>query len=272
MVALAERHNDRRYRFRGGRRGLQGQPGPALGRTTPFPGRPTSVHSAGLTAGGRQPRVAHHPFDAELQRRLRDHGHPVGPDQGLQTIVVRQGPHLGTVSVVLTGPAVYVKANAFGLEEEMGFTPPAAAAEAGRWVEATDGAGEPKVEQDFYQAASASLTVGSSVAEVGLDARPTLVPVVVKAQGELTLPLRMSKALSRVERLTCALYVRVSGPPLPVEEVTTSSVGAKSTTVFGPWGHVPSVSTPKGAVRLDVAWLSNSSTGPVTVVNAHSPL
>jgi hypothetical protein len=176
-----------------------------------------------------------------------------GRNSGLQSITVRDGAQRGKVSIVLTGQNIFVKGNAFGLQY-MGFSPTAAAAESGQWVEATGGASEPKMEVGFYQSAAASLTVSSAVEEIGLDGPITLVPALVMRGSKLAVPVRMT-AVENKQRLTCTLYLQLADHLLPDEEVTTGGGGGTETDVFGTWGHAPVVVAPGPSVPLNTAWL-----------------
>jgi hypothetical protein len=187
-----------------------------------------------------------------------------GGSGGLQYITIRKGPDTGTASIILIKQKVFVKANVYGLENIMEFTPVAAAAEADRWIEITAGVTVPKTEQEFYQNAAATLTVLSAVDQIGLDGPLTLVPSLVVVGGKITLPVKMAATLSGGIHATCTLYLDAGDPPLPVEQVTTSTdAGAtmKATDVFSSWGKAPVVVAPTASVPFDTAWLS----GPVAL-------
>jgi hypothetical protein len=187
-----------------------------------------------------------------------------GKSGGLQYITIRKGPDTGTASIILIKQKVFVKANVFGLENIMEFTPVAAAAEADRWIEITGGVTVPKTEQEFYQNAAATLTVLSAVDQIGLDGPLTLVPSLVVVGGKITLPVKMTATLSGGIHATCTLYLDAGDPPLPVEQVTTSTdagTAMKGTDVFSSWGKAPVVVAPTASVPFDTAWLS----GPVAL-------
>jgi hypothetical protein len=150
---------------------------------------------------------------------------------------------------------VFVKGDDFGLQYRMGFTAAAAAAEAGRWVEATGGAATPKVEQEFYQSAADTLTVSSAVDEIGLDSPPALVPSLVIVDGELTIPIKMTQTVSKGVHVTCLLYLHAANLPLPVEHVNSSNNGATATDVFSSWGQAPVVVALAGAVPFETGWM-----------------
>ncbi len=166
-----------------------------------------------------------------------------GKTSGLQSITVRQDARKGAVSIVLTGGTTFVKGDAFALQYEMGFSPAAAAAAAGRWIKAKGGTTEPKSVQAFYESAAASLTVRSAVGLMALSGPITLVPSLVAVNGTLTLPFKMTATVPKKPLYKYTLYMSQENPSLPVEQVLTIGTDLY-TAMYGPWGKAPFVVAP----------------------------
>jgi len=176
-----------------------------------------------------------------------------GKHDGTQSINFHLGSKAGQISIILVGTTVYIRGNAFGLQEYMGFSATAGQKEAGRWVSIE----EPDATLvTIYEAVAAGLTVSSTVSE--LEMTGPLTPTAARTvAGQRVVGVRGTTLVnSEAPSTPQVLYLKSTGEHLPVEAVQNLK-DETSSEVLGPWGQAPSVQAPGGSVPLQLGWLSS---------------
>jgi len=146
----------------------------------------------------------------------------------------------GSVHVVTTiqlqgGTATYVNANQLAMSEL--FQAPSAAGEkyANTWLFFPSSS-------QAYKAIVQTLTIGSLLQQVTPTGRTTkLGPSAVRGQSVIGLRGHLPGGLFGT------LYIADSGPPLPVEEVSTTN-GDVTTSTFSAWGEPVNAVAPTGSI------------------------
>ena len=176
-----------------------------------------------------------------------------GKHDGLQSINFHVGTKDGQISIILVGTTVYIRGNAFGLQQYMGFSATAAQKEAGRWVSVA----EPDATLvTIYEAVAAGLTVSSTVSELAMTG-PLTQTAVKTVAGQHVIGIRGTTLVnSEAPSTPQVLYLKSTGEHLPVEAVQNYKDEASSE-LLGPWGRAPSAQAPTGAVPLQVGWLTS---------------
>src|SRR5258708_979430 len=121
---------------------------------------PAVLLSSALQAGRAQHSV-HYVSKARLgDNRVTEVG-DVGGGQGIQRIAYSKGNRNGRATVIVSGNAVYVRADAFTLVNFMGFKPAAAVTYGGAWVLI------PSTDADFSTVAR-DVTLSSAIGDLTL--------------------------------------------------------------------------------------------------------
>lgn len=176
-----------------------------------------------------------------------------GKHDGTQSINFHVGSKAGEISIILVGTTVYIRGNAFGLQEYIGFSATAGQKEAGRWVSIA----EPDATLvTIYEAVAAGLTVSSTVSELAMTGPLTLTAAKTVA-GQRVIGVQGTTLVnSEAPSTPQVLYLKSTGEHLPVEAVQNLK-DETSSELLGPWGQAPSVQVPGGAVPLQLGWLSS---------------
>jgi hypothetical protein len=181
-------------------------------------------------------------FGGSLDQVVHD-----GAKDGTMTATLKSGGQVAHASVVLDGK-VYFKGNALGLAELENFVVPAAEKEAGRWIAV------PRT-SSYFAAYAINLTVASAVEELYLGGTVKALPPTT-LDGVSVLAVRET-VTSKGNAITETIYIRASGPPLPVEVVLAVN-GVTGTIVYGPWGTPPAAKVPSKATPLKGTWVTKS--------------
>jgi hypothetical protein len=177
-----------------------------------------------------------------------------GRHDGVQSINFHIGGKDGQISIILVGTTVYIRGNAFGLQQYMGFSDTAAPKEAGRWISIS----EPDATLvTIFEAVAAGLTVSSTVSELAMTGPLTETAAKKTVAGEPVIGIRGTTLVnSEAPSTPQVLYLKSTGEHLPVEAVQTLKAETSSE-VLGPWGQAPPVQVPTGSVPLQLSWLSS---------------
>jgi hypothetical protein len=175
-----------------------------------------------------------------------------GKRDGVETRTIHKGLQSGHVSQVLIGPKVYLHADAFGLQVDLGFDALAAHVEADRWLVVRSSSASGAA---LYDLVSSAMTLPWVVSHLlSLTGPLSLLPATtVDGQPVEGLQSTVAAGIGAPAAQT-VLYVRRVGRPLPVELIVTAD-GASDSVVFGPWGHPPAAHVPAPAVGFQATWL-----------------
>ncbi len=218
----------------------------------PAPVSPAQLLDAALAAARSEPAVTWttHQDDAPYTETVVT---DAGRHDGVESRTIHKGLQRGQVSQVLIGPNVYLRADAFGLQVDLGFDPLAAHVEAGRWLVARSSSASGAA---LYNLLAGAMTVPLVVSHFLTLTGPLslLPPTTVDGQRVEGLQSTVAEGIG-VPATNAVLYVRSVGRPLPVEIVVTAD-GASARVVFGPWGRPPAAHVPARAVGFQASWLT----------------
>ncbi len=215
---------------------------PAAAATVPAAARAPAQELAAAVAA-----IRHEPGVSETRRVVNNAARAVyrfeiGKLSGEMHLSVTEKNQRGTLDIEKVRKDAYIKGNAFGLSF-LGLTVNAAAARAGAWLVASATGG-------FGKAVTGGLTVAATAAQfvVPPSVSFTATPATTR-RGLRVLGMTASTSTSSL-----TIYLRATGPPLPVE--VTEDVSGTTEVVVYTWHKVPAVVAPTGAVRFRSSWLS----------------
>lgn len=218
----------------------------AAGATT---GTPAQVlASAGAAAKG-QPSFHYVASDKQPGQSVTIAG-DVAKAEGTQTIVATIGGQTGHVTVSLIGGSAYFRGDAAGLHGFMQLSAALASEYANQWISLTKG-------DPGYETIAAGLTTASALSQVQI-AKPITLrgqttklghQVLVVGGTESGIPTGSAKRVT----IPVRLYVKASGPPLPVLFSATWVVDHNSqvqTVSFSRWRERVHVTAPTAPVPM----------------------
>jgi hypothetical protein len=162
--------------------------------------------------------------------------------------------HEGQSETVLSGSVLYIEGNYYGLRQEFGFSAEAARDEAGKWISVSHSIPAQVVDYNIWNPGITVDTIISTlemtghVTETGHSTVDGIAVMGLKGQTK-GLGNRFSTEI---------LYVRSSGPPLPVEANFLPENGSDFsfpiTYLFRHWGQIQSLPKPPSATPLQPKW------------------
>ena len=159
-----------------------------------------------------------------------------GRTSGIQRITYTKGGKSGHVTVMVIANTAYIRGDAFALQDYMGFTASAAAQANGKWITLAH-------TQQSYASVAAGVRLASTMSELRLKAPVTTLGS-AHAGGKAVVGIGNTFVVSG-HQFAGTLYVRASGPPLPVEEKEISSVEQFDVTLSR-WNEKLKLSAPSG--------------------------
>ena len=200
---------------------------------------PVQLYTGALTAARAQ-HSAHYIAVSSFGGRTVTIVGDAARDRGIQKITVKQGTQVGHVTVTVVSNIAYVRGDAATLKSYMGFTPADATKYGGRWLSI-------KPSQPRFAPVAEAVRLLSTINELQMPPPFTTLPTTTVA-GQRVNGVR-SKFTQAGHDVTETLYVRASGPPLPVRQVATATGIAVSTT-FSRWNEAVHVTAPAHATPL----------------------
>jgi hypothetical protein len=162
-----------------------------------------------------------------------------GATRGIQRITYSRGSRTGHVTVVVLGRSVYFRGdNSFVLHVYMSLKPSSAARYVGRWIEIPRGDGE-------YAAVAEGVTLLSTIEEASLAGPLSRLPDTT-IDGQLVHAVKGRLALGHSQ--TGVLYLRATGPPLPVQQ--TFAGRGRGVVTFSNWNEPVSLPRPTAPVPV----------------------
>ena len=166
-----------------------------------------------------------------------------GPASGTQTVALGKSKESLTdnADIIVIGGITYLKGNAAALGDLAGLSPSQAAASAGQWVEfATD------------NAVLASVSAGVRSTDVAKELALTgpYTPGHTRRLNGVEVDAVEGSQKIGGKRLQVVLYVRASGPHVPVEEDAVNAAGKPDSVlhvVYSKWGEVVRPQAPHAA-------------------------
>jgi hypothetical protein len=156
------------------------------------------------------------------------------PTRGVQHITFKHGTALGRVTVVMLGRALFIRGDKTALTDYMGFTPQQATQVAGSWVAVSTTA-------KGYTTIAAAVELRSTISELAMPGTVTQSPP--STRGGTPVVAVHGRATHSGVTVVETLYVRPTGAPLPVAQV--SKQGSNTSTVtFSRWNETVSLATP----------------------------
>lgn len=156
-------------------------------------------------------------------------------DRGIQRITYMRGTATGHLTVTMIGRALFIHGDETVLTLYMGFTPQLAAQIAGSWVAVPTTA-------KGYATIAAAVELRSTISELAMPGPVSQLPPSTRG-GIRVIALRGQATHAGVATAE-TLYVRASGAPLPVAQVTRQGAST-STTTFSRWNETVKITAPK---------------------------
>lgn len=171
-----------------------------------------------------------------------------GRKDGKESGTVTSGRHLGREQAVLKGSVLYIKGDEYALDR-WSFTAKAARDEASKWISLRRSVPSQTAE---YEMLSEPFTVGAVMAVLGIKGIVAETPSRT-VEGIAVIGLEGQSSVDSGS--TEVIYVRASGPPLPVHVVIESG-DFSGTITFSHWGTVPAVTMPSSPVPFQSGWVT----------------
>jgi hypothetical protein len=155
------------------------------------------------------------------------------------------------ISIVLIGGTAYFVGNTQGLTKYFGLTSALATSMAGRWISVSPS-------DSGYQSVTAGLSLSAALKEV----RPT---GSIKEGKRKTVNRQPSVSIAgtgSADSAATTLFIAAAGKPLPIEAVSTSTIGETTSgeiVTFSRWGE--KVAPPQPSDAVPIASLQSASTG-----------
>jgi hypothetical protein len=162
----------------------------------------------------------------------------VGPVSGSQHMTISDGASTGHVTVIVSGNAVLVRGDAFGLFVGMGFNPADARADANVWVAIAPSS-------DLYAPTKADVTFPSLVNDLRLTP-PYRAARATTVQGKRVVGVAGTGVEAPVPSV---LYGAAGSTPLPVKETLRPS-GTSASIVLSRWNEAVHVNAPAASKTL----------------------
>jgi len=197
---------------------------------------PAALLAASLAAGKAQGSVhyvARARFGAETVTITGD----AALDRGRQQIAFTKSGQTGHATVLVVNNTAFIKGDAFTLTNYMQIP----ATLANRWLSLAHTA-------SGFKAVAEAVRLGSTLSELKMVAPLQLAPGRSIA-GTRTVAIR-GKVPQNGVAVIATLYVRASGLPLPVKQVSTESGGATDTVTFNGWKESVTVVAPSRATPI----------------------
>jgi hypothetical protein len=170
------------------------------------------------------------------------------------TTLLSAAHHLANSQTVLRGSVLYIEGNYYGLQQAFGFSAKAARSEAGKWISVSRSIPAQVVGFDLW---NPGITVGTITSTMEMTGHVTETgPSTVDGIAVIGLKGQTNGLGSRLS--TEILYVRSSGPPLPVEAKFLPESGSvfsfPITYQFRHWGPMKLLPTPASSTPLQPNW------------------
>jgi hypothetical protein len=201
---------------------------------------PAQLYRQSLAAARAQ-RSVHYVSQAHAaDRSIRIVG-DAARDRGSQRITVTRSGKTGHVVVLVIANTAYLKGDVFTLQSYMGFPSSQATKFAGKWLRIRHGS-------QGFTAVAAAVRLDSAVSELAMRA-PLGDGGTETIDGVRTVGIASAYTRAGV-RVKETLYVRASGTPLPVSEVTAAGSHGTLTVALQRWNMPVRVSAPKTSVLV----------------------
>jgi hypothetical protein len=168
-----------------------------------------------------------------------------GPASGTQQVLIRSGTTSDQASLVVIGEITYMKANATALENLLDLSSTAAADDMGHWVLFS-------TENPAASQVVAGIRSQSVAQEIALKG-PLTLGAPTTLNGYAVDGIRGTQHEPGAKPTPAILYVRASGRPLIVEEVTVGAQGKPNGVeriVFSKWGERIRPRAPDATITL----------------------
>ncbi|MFL5954025.1 MAG: hypothetical protein ACJ76I_07940 [Gaiellaceae bacterium] len=200
---------------------------------------PAQTLASALAAARAQHSVHYVAVQSAGSRNVTIAGDAAG-DRGIQRVTYRDNGKAGHVTVIVVANTAYVRGDAFTLEHYMGLPAATAAADAGKWLRlAHTSAG--------FATVAASVRLASTVSELAMP-KPLTAVAATTVAGQQVVGVRARFTVSG-QKITETLFVRSSGTPLPVEQLSvTGSIAVR--VLFSSWNEPVRLAAPAHSVPL----------------------
>jgi len=197
---------------------------------------PAALLTASLAAGKAQGSV-HYVARARFGTEAVTITGDAALDRGRQQIAFTKSGQTGHATVLVVNNTAFIKGDAFTLTNYMRIP----ATLANRWLSLAHTAAG-------FKTVAEAVRLGSTLNELKVVAPLQFVPGRSIA-GTRTVGIRGKVPQSGVT-IFATLYVRASGPPLPVKQVSTESSGATDVITFTRWKESVTVVAPSSATPI----------------------
>jgi len=166
------------------------------------------------------------------------------PTEGRQLITVHQGDHTGQVQYILVKKIVYLRGDAFGLTQNLGFTSAEAKKYAEKWISIVPA-------DEEYSSFATILTLKDTLEQISIKGPYASKTVTVFGQTEISISGTTTNLSSNHVKSNATLFVSSPGTPLPVLFTGSTVVNRKKVTVslaFSNWGESVLLSPPSKSI------------------------